>query len=136
MADILINGIDIKTEYGVWMGEGFLNALLQPPDFKKFVSNKSRVEHGVRYVVANVYQDERDITLPFVLIAKDYNQAIAQKNRFLDLMRGMIKLYVPKVGDERYNLIVEGFSSFTRNYKGNVLSVKIKVREPNPSDRG
>lgn len=136
MADILINGIDIKTEYGVWMGEGFLNALLQPPDFKKFVSNKSRVEHGVRYVVANVYQDERDITLPFVLIAKDYHQAIAQKNRFLDLMRGTIKLYVPKVGDERYNLIVEGFSSFTRNYKGNVLSVKIKVREPNPSDRG
>lgn len=136
MADILINEIDIKAEYGVWMGEGFLNALLQPPDFKKFVSNKSRVEHGVRYVVANVYQDERDITLPFVLIAKDYHQAIAQKNRFLDLMRGTIKLYVPEVGDERYNLIVEGFSSFTRNYKGNVLSVKIKVREPNPSDRG
>lgn len=136
MADILINEIDIKAEYGVWMGEGFLNALLQPPDFKKFVSNKSRVEHGVRYVVANVYQDERDITLPFVLIANDYHQAIAQKNRFLDLMRGTIKLYVPEVGDERYNLIVEGFSSFTRNYKGNVLSVKIKVREPNPSDRG
>lgn len=135
MADILINDIDIKHEYGVWMGEGFLNALLQPPDFKKFISNKSRLEHGARYVVTDPYADERDFTLPFVLVARDNIQAIAQKKRFLDMMQGFINLYVPQAGDERYRLIVESFSSFSRNYKGNVLSIKVKVREPNPNDR-
>ena len=134
MADLLINDTDV-LQYGVRMGTDFLKALLQPPDFKDYVTNVSRLEDGTRYVITDGRVKEREVTLPFVLIAKSMSEAIVNHEKFLDLLVGEITLQVPKIGNEKYKLIVQSFSSFSRNYRGNILSVKVKFKEANPANR-
>ena len=137
MGELLINNTDVLSVYGVRMGVGFIDAIQQPPDCKSFVSNKSRLENGTRYVITkdSIKYGEREITLPFILIASSSTDAQNKKKAFENLLNGMINISIPSVSKDVYKLLVIGYSAFHRNNKGTLYSYKVKLREPNPTDR-
>ena len=46
MAALYIDGKDAFNEWGVRMGDGFLDAIDGLNEMKSFVTNESRLEHG------------------------------------------------------------------------------------------
>ena len=46
MAELIINGREALKEWGVRMGDNFLDVLGAPVPLKEFIENKSRLEHG------------------------------------------------------------------------------------------
>ena len=46
MNELLINGENAYTTWGVRMGEGFLDVIGASAPMKDFIENKSRLEHG------------------------------------------------------------------------------------------
>ena len=45
MAELIINGREALKEWGVRMGDNFLDVLGAPVPLKEFIENKSRLEH-------------------------------------------------------------------------------------------
>ena len=48
--ELLINGKDAWTTWGVCMGEGFLDSIDAPAPMKDYIENESRLEHGKRVI--------------------------------------------------------------------------------------
>ena len=67
MNELLINGENAYTTWGVRMGEGFLDVIGASAPMKDFIENKSRLEHGKRVIINNPKVDEREITLSFTI---------------------------------------------------------------------
>ena len=67
MADLIINGFDAFLQWGIRMGDGFLDAIFAPEPLKEFIENKSRLNNGKQVVYNNPKIDERDVTLVFTL---------------------------------------------------------------------
>lgn len=67
MNELLINGENAYTTWGVRMGDGFLDVLGASSPMKEFIENKSRLEHGKRVIINNPKVDEREITLSFTI---------------------------------------------------------------------
>ena len=61
--ELLINGKDAWTQWGVNMGDGFIDALDAPLPMKDYIENESRLEHGKRIITTDAKVDSRDITL-------------------------------------------------------------------------
>lgn len=135
MSEMTINGQDARTTYGVRMGKGFLSALRQLPDFKELVSNESRTENGTRYVVADRTYKERELTLPFVLLASSADDARNRESAFYDVLKTNVSICVSQDSDNVYKLIAKAVSSYSLNIKRNLISIKVKFVEPNPTDR-
>lgn len=54
MAELIINGKDAFQEWGVRMGDNFLDVLNAPVPMKEFIENSSRLEHGKQIGRAHV----------------------------------------------------------------------------------
>ena len=65
--DLLINGKDAWTTWGVRMGEDFLNVIDGFNEMKDYIENESRLEHGKRVITDNAKVDSREITLQFTI---------------------------------------------------------------------
>jgi hypothetical protein len=74
MNELLINGENAYTTWGVRMGDGFLDVLGASSPMKEFIENKSRLEHGKRVIINNPKVDEREITLSFKIPSPIINQ--------------------------------------------------------------
>lgn len=136
MEDLIINGKDALSEYGVRMGKGFLDAIEQPGNFKDYVSNKSRTEDGTRYTIIGSQVSERDLTLPFVLIGENPDIAKSRLQAFIAIMEGEVKVQIPRIGkDLAFYLLPLSYASFARNISHTVFNIKIKFKEPNPKRR-
>lgn len=81
MNELLINGENAYTTWGVRMGEGFLDVIGASAPMKDFIENKSRLEHGKRVIINNPKVDEREITLSFTI-----EGMIIKQRRKLSLM--------------------------------------------------
>ena len=57
MNELLINGENAYTIWGVRMGDGFLDVLGASSPMKEFIENKSRLEHGKRVIFNNTKVD-------------------------------------------------------------------------------
>lgn len=140
MSDLLINGNDAETTYGIHMGNGFLNALLAPCQAKEYVTNECRNEHGTRYVVPNnaVYLSERSLTLSFVLIGTSQNDFHTKQAAFMQLLySGYITLCVPSwSSNEVFRLYYTGNGcTWNMNKQRTVATLTLKFNEPDPTDR-
>lgn len=135
MSELYINGKDALSVYRIRMGRGFIAALRQPANYKEFISNKSRLEPGVRYIVGNPMLDERELTLPFVLMTKSPTLTGAYEKLFLIALKGNVDIRVPSDSSATYHLIMVGVASYSLNTKRNILQIKVKFKEPNPNDR-
>ena len=137
--ELIINGSStLYQDYGVRMGEGFLDALTEPLDLKDHIENESRLEHGKRVVV----EDEpkvrsREVLLDFTITGKSATDFLAKKNAFLRMMySGKITLQVPAVSEDVYHLIYLGKGAeYSMNANRTFCHLMLKFVEPNPHNR-
>ena len=96
MDELLINGENAYTTWGVRMGEGFLDVIGASASMKDFIENKSRLEHGKRVIINNPKVDEREITLSFTIESNSQSDYQAKKKAFFDeLYKGVVDIQIP-----------------------------------------
>lgn len=137
MAELIINNKDAFQQWGVRMGDGFLDTIDAPNSMKAFVENESRLEHGKRVIVENPKVAAREITLGFHIQGYSESDYQTKKRSFFnELEGGTIHINVPALGEDVYKLIYLG-KSITYNLTRNRTSSKISAKfiEPNPKDR-
>ena len=130
--------LDAFTEYGIRMGDGFIDTLLQPSPLKDYLSNESRLENGVRVDVTPSKINKRSVTLTFVVTNRNGSAMIANLRKFYTLLYGKkIRIRVPEVEDsEYYHLIYTGKSiSFGSSLDRSISKLSVKFDEPNPANR-
>lgn len=139
LPEIRINGSStIYQDYGVRMGEGFLDALNEPLTLKENIENESRLEHGKRVVVEDEPKyTSREVILDFTLAGSSPTDFRKKKKDFLALMyKGEITLQVPEDSDDVYHLIYRGKGSeYAQNAQRTFCHMMLKFEEPNPAHR-
>lgn len=136
MAELLINSKDAFTEWGVRMGDDFLNNIGAPAPLKDFIENKSRLEHGKRVIIDDPKLDERDVTLTFTIQGSSQTDYQSKKKAFQnELYKGAINIQVADSGDI-YHLIYTGKSiSYAQSVDRTFGKITAKFNEPNPANR-
>ena len=126
-----INERDALKTWGVFMDEKALNNLWLPPHNKPNVSNKSRLEDGVRVVNSKLYIDEREVIIGFNIQAKTRGEFKSKMKEFVtELNKGLVKL---EVENEIYKLYTIDFIGL--EFIDNIGSLSVRFQEPNPNDR-
>lgn len=136
--ELKINNYPVYDFFGVRMGDGFLDALTEPLSLKENIENESRLEHGKRVIVdENPKYASREILLDFTITGNSPADFLTKKNGFLALMyKGKIKLEVPQVNTNVYNLIYRSKGTdYGMNAQRTFCHMMLKFEEPNPANR-
>ena len=136
MADLLINGKDALTEWGVRMGDNFLDVLNGYYPMKDYITNNDRTQDGVQYVgIPKV--NERNITLNFTMEGNSASDFTAKNKAFVEIMRGGdIVIQVPEDSPAVYHLKYTGKNcTFARNTERTFAKIGLAFIEPNPTNR-
>lgn len=82
--ELRINGSStVFQDYGVKMGDDFIDTLTEPLTLKEHIENESRLEHGKRVVVDdNPKFASREVLLDFTITGKDKADFKAKRMRF------------------------------------------------------
>ena len=136
IGDVTINNVDAFERYGINLEDGALSTLMTPPPLKEFVESKSRLQHGKKVVVNSPKYDDREMTLPFHLIAKSKTEFFQKYDLFCKEVLAPGKFesktrYQPDVVYRLVYLSCTQFSQFIRE----MAVFSLKVSEPNPTDR-
>ena len=135
--DLLINGKDAFSTWGVRMGDGFLDAIDGFNEMKDYIENESRLEHGKRVITDNAKVDSREITLQFTIEGSSESDYRSKKKAFqTELEKGAVNIKIPAIGDDVYKLVYLGKSiSYGLSIDRRFGKVSSKFCEPNPMDR-
>lgn len=135
--DLLINGKDAFSTWGVRMGDGFLDAIDGFNEMKDYIENESRLEHGKRVITDNAKVDSREITLQFTIEGSSESDYRSKKKAFqTELEKGAVNIKVPVLGNEVYKMIYLGKSiSYGLSPDRCFGKVSSRFEEPNPMDR-
>ena len=137
MVDLIINGFDAFLQWGIRMGDGFLDAIFAPEPLKEFIENKSRLNNGKQVVYNNPKIDERDVTLVFTLEGETPDDYLSKYSAFkTELQKGKIEIKVPALGNQVYRLTYLRSASFGLNTPRTFSKISVKFNEPNPSQEG
>lgn len=135
--ELLINGKDAYTTWGVSMGDYFLDNIEAPVSVKDYISNESRIENGKRVITdASVIKlASRDVTLQFHICGEFQEDYLSNKKAFQqELYKGVIDIQIPSRGSETYHLLYQGKQvSYSQSFTEGKLSAKFE--EPNPANR-
>lgn len=134
--ELIINGCDAYKEWGVSMGDKFLDNLVTPGQMKDFVESKSRLEDGSRMVVIPKV-DSRDVTLTFTISGADKASFTANREAFLAVLcAGEVAIRVPDLDYATYHLVYTGKNaSYAMNRMRTFATFTAKFTEPNPRNR-
>ena len=154
MAELIINGREALKEWGVRMGDNFLDVLGAPVPLKEFIENKSRLEHGKQVLMDNPKLDERELTLVFTVEGDSPADYQAKTASFLDtwhflpdyqakktafyeeLYKGKIDIQIPENSSDIYHLLYLGKSvSYAQSLDRTFGKISAKFCEYNPSNR-
>lgn len=140
MADLLINGVD-ASEYGVMMGDGFVETLEAPLEMKELVTSSYRGEHGTRVVLADPKYAERSFSLTFTIKGSGLSLGARQASYLAARVWLFGQLHAVEcditVNDETYHLHYAGKSvSFGQNPQRTFANLTAKFYEYNPNNRG
>lgn len=135
--ELMINGKDAWTQWGVNMGEGFIDTLDAPLPMKEYIENESRLEDGKRVLTSNVKKDSREITLSFTITGTSESDYRSKKKAFeTELYNGALTISVPKISGDVYHLIYTSKNvSYGLSLDRCFGNFSAKFEEPNPSDR-
>lgn len=135
--DLIINGKDAWTTWGVRMGNGFLDSIDGFNEMKNYIENESRLEHGKRVITDNAKVASREITLQFTIEGSSESDYRTKKKFFQkELEKGAVNIKVPTLGNEVYKLVFLGKSiSYGLSPNRCFGRVSSKFCEPNPTDR-
>lgn len=136
--ELLINGKDAWTTWGVCMGDGFLDSIDAPLPMKDYIENESRLEHGKRVITDNAKLDSRELTLAFTITGSSENDYKEKKKAFqTELGQGEMTVKVPELGNEVYKLVYLGKNiSYGLSLGRCFGKFSAKFEEPNPTNRG
>lgn len=144
---VLVNGIDIWKEYGVFLteekkgGRENLNAILTPSKAKEHVGVDIREHNGKKYSqVLSPANVERDITLHFALYAATREVWLQKYMAFIRFLKAgdkgwlTVKFRELNLSIKVFFLDCSSYRSLTYLWKEGVQasSFKVKFREPNP----
>ena len=134
---LYINGEDAYLTWGIFLDETALSTLMTPAPNKEFMSNKYRSKDGKTVIKHNPRLDEREITLPFNMTAKDSDTFMTNYARFCEdvLAKGKLVIrtqFQPNVWYRCIYLSCTQFSQFIQE----MAKFSLKLNEPDPSDRG
>lgn len=87
MAELLINGKDALSEWGVRMGDSFLDAINGYEPLKDYITNNDRTKDGVQYADVIPKVNERSITLNFTMQGSSAADFTAKNEAFKEVMR-------------------------------------------------
>lgn len=135
--DLIINGKDAFSTWGVRMGDGFLDAIDGFNQMKDYIENESRLEHGKRVITDNAKVDSREITLQFTIEGSSESDYRSKKKAFqTELEKGAVSIKIPVLGSEVYKLVYLGKSiSYGLSLDRCFGKVSSKFEEPNPTER-
>lgn len=135
--ELYINGKDAWTEWGVSMGDGFVDAIDAFVPMKEYIENDSRLEHGKRVLVTTPRLASRELTLHFTIKGVSEADFRSKRRAFEnELRKGRVTVMVPALNDEVYRLLYLGRNvSYALNRSRTFAAISAKFEEPNPSDR-
>lgn len=127
-------------EYGIRMGEGFLNALTEPPVFKDYVTNEYALEDGVRITAEErPYVKSRELTLTITIEGDTPGGLQGQRQKFLEFItasKGKLVVSTADAPDVRYTLYLKGRGGeYNRSLDRCFCKMALKFVEPNPAAR-
>ncbi len=134
-----INGVDISS-YGATLAKGTYDALTAEAPAKEYISNESRLQHGIRIVAEpeNAKLDKREVTIKVLIEGKGSAFHTNVRNFFSAITRGMFALSVSTLGTT-YNMVYQSCGKPEISGKtGDGISMAVypvKLLEPNPNNR-
>lgn len=136
MTELIINGKNAYQEWGVRMGEGFLDTLNGYYPLKEYITNNDRTQDGVQYFGAPKV-NECSLTLNFTIEGSDKDDFTVKNRAFAEMMRkGDVTIQVPADRPDVYHLKYTGKScTFARNVERTFAKVGLAFIEPNPTNR-
>lgn len=140
LPELRINGSStVAKDWGVKMGDGFLDTLTEPLTPKDSIENESRLENGKRVVLDqnNIMFKSRELTLDFTIEGRTPEEFKENKRKFLEAMYKVdVSIQVPRESDDVYHLIFKGKGTeYGMNYQRTFCHMVLKFEEPNPMDR-
>lgn len=134
---LYINGKDAYLTWGIFLDETALSALMTPAPNKEFISNKYRSKDGKSVIKHNPRLDEREITLPFNMTAKDTDTFMTNYARFCEevLAKGELVICTRFQPNVWYRCIYLSCTQFSQCIR-EMAKFSLKLNEPDPSDRG
>lgn len=134
--ELIINGKDAYTEWGISMDDTALSALMTPAPNKELIENKSRLEHGKRVVTTNPMKDERNLTLQINITAPNADEFFVRYISFCEeLATGILDIKTRYQPDITYRTIYLSCQQFSQFMQG-IGKFVLKLNEPNPSNEG
>ena len=131
-----INGKDIWLTWGASLVKGTYEKLLKPPPMKDYITNSSRLEHGVRVITksSTAKTDERELSIQFFIQGSSESDYLKKLSSFVsELEQGSIELKVPRLGLV-YKLVYTDCASYG-DYGIKMGKFAVKLKEPNTKDR-
>lgn len=137
IGELFINGKDAYMEWGVNMGDKFLDALGEKAGKKEYITNDNKLKDGIEYCDAVPKTNERQLTLTFTITGSSSSDFTAKKDAFFDeLDKGDISIKVPDDSAKVYHLkFKDSTGSYALNTKRTFCKVGIKFVELNPRNR-
>ena len=137
------------TEFGVMMGDGFLDALQAALALKPFVQNQSRLIDGKRVVVNNPRKDSRSFNLTFDISGSSPSDFKTKKENFLAMLyQGKVTMGFASAQEwsnahlpgtpptsEKFHLIYLNQVSYAQNLARTSCKMTVKFEEPDPTSR-
>lgn len=136
-----INGKDAYTQWGAYLLDGSVSALLMPPATKAYISNESRMQDGKRVIRTDKTGNSltrvaaRDITLLIGITAYGYADLMAKLDGLTaELRKDTAAVKVRETGNTVYHLDYVSCNNFSQ-LRGRLAKYALKFNEPNPADR-
>lgn len=143
---LLINNIDVFTQYGVFLAEKQRNghenydALLKPSKTKEQVAINVREQNGEMLPAAlNIQFEARDVTLSFGIQATSRVQFLTRRTNFIEFLRtgqnGWLNLQVPEL-NKTFAFYLKDIPKWEQPAFEDTLCVglfSLTFREPNPT---
>ena len=128
-----INGKPL-SQFGATMLSGAYAELMTPAPLKSFLENKDRSKDGTDVFISNPRQDEKEVTLNFIITGSSQAEYISRYNAFLsELYTGQVSLFVEDL-NQTFRLLYSSVTKFG-NYRLHACEIALKFREPNPTNR-
>lgn len=133
-----INGVDAFVKWGVSLNQDGLSALMTPAPNKEYVSNNSRIDHGVLYAddPSMVKVDERQVNITFNLIASTEEQFFARYAAFcIEVLEpGVVNIRTSFQPTVLYRCKYQSCTQFSQFMRG-IAHFSLRLTEPNPKNR-
>lgn len=136
-----INGHDAHAEWGAYLLDGGVSALMAPAGAKSLVTNESRLEDGKRTVATDksgnslMRLSARDVTLPLAIRADGYGDLLRKQQGLIgELMKGKAEVETGELPGVTFRLDYVSCTQYSQ-LRGGLAKFSIKFNEPNPNDR-